>query len=185
MMAPYRTDLHPTKGILMSRPQRAPACGAAFLARFAAMVGLGLMLSVSPLQAEGKLKTVDKFTSDKAEMIVATFYDPDADDAAARVGLIGIGAPKRNSFAFDSAEWAKLIALCEKAAAVQAAAWTSVGTMRETGTSDVSRLVISAGPGVRFVISSPKGLTVTYVLRKEDAPRFQKALLDVRDFLGQ
>ena len=47
----------------------------------------------SPVWAEGKLKTVEKFTSDKAEMIVATFYDPDADDSKARVGLLGIGAP--------------------------------------------------------------------------------------------
>ncbi len=144
-----------------------------------------LAIFASPLRAEGKLKTVEKFASDKAEMIVATFYDPDADDSKARVGLIGIGAPKRNSFAFDGDEWVRLIALCEKAIAVQSATWSSVGTMTESGTSDVSKLVVSAGPGVRFVISSPKGLTVTYVLQKSDAPRFQKALVQVRDFLGQ
>lgn len=151
----------------------------------ASLMALALVIFASPLRAEGKLKTVEKFTGEKAEMIVATFYDPDADDSKARVGLIGIGAPKRNSFAFDPDEWARLIALCDKAIAVQAAKWTSVGTMTETGTSDVSKLVVSAGPGVRFVISSPKGLTVTYVLQKADAPRFQKALLQVRDFLGK
>jgi hypothetical protein len=155
-------------------------------ARFlGALLAIGLLVFTSPLRAEGKLETIEKFTSDKAEMIVATFLDPGEDASKNRVGLIGIGAPKRNSFAFDPKEWAQLMALCDKAIAVQATSWTSVGTMTETGTTDVSKLVISAGPGVRFVISSPKGLTVTYVLRKTDAPRFQKALGQVRDFLAQ
>jgi hypothetical protein len=149
------------------------------------LLAIGLMLSTSPLRAEGKLDTIEAFSSGKAEMIVATYYDPATGDASKKVGLIAIGAPRRNSFAFDRDEWTRLIALCDKAIAVQAATWTSAGTMTETGTTDVSKLSVSAGPGVRFVISSPKGLTVTYVLQKADAPRFQKALRQVRDFLAK
>lgn len=141
---------------------------------FAPLIAIGLVLSVSPVRAEGKLDTIKKFSGDKAEMIVATYFDPTDGDASKKVGLIAIRAPRPNSFAFDRDEGTRLIALCDKAIGAQATRWTSVGTMTETGTSDVSKISVSAGPGVRFVISSPKGLTVTYVLQKADDTRFQK-----------
>ena len=53
----------------------------------------------------------------------------------------------------------------------------------ETDTADVSHLVISAGPGIRFALNSPKGAALTYVLPKSDIPRFQQALIRVKDYL--
>ena len=151
---------------------------------FCSALAMGAMLSISPLRAEGKLDTLEKFSSGKTEMVIATYHDPAA-AGSTKVGLIGIGAPKRNSFAFEADEWDRLIALCNKAVGIQGTAWTAVGSMTETGTTDVSKITISAGPGVRFIISSAKGVTVTYALPKADAPRFQKGLVRVRDFLAE
>jgi hypothetical protein len=151
---------------------------------FCSVLAMSLVSLILPLRAEGKLDTLEKFSSGKTEMVIATYYDPDA-AGGQKVGLIGISAPKRNSFAFEADEWEQLIALCSKAVGIQGTAWTAVGSMTETGTTDVSKITISAGPGVRFVISSPKGVTVTYVLPKSDAPRFQKGLVRVRDFLAK
>ena len=56
--------------------------------------------------------------------------------------------------------------------------------MTETGTSDVSHLTVSAGPGVNFVVTSPKGGTVAHVVQEAEFSRFQKALRDVQDYLS-
>ena len=56
--------------------------------------------------------------------------------------------------------------------------------MTETETSDVSHLTLSAGRGVKFVISSSKKGTVTYALSKDDIAGFEKALDRVKDFLS-
>jgi hypothetical protein len=49
-----------------------------------------------------------------------------------------------------------LIELWTKAVKAQSGSWKVVGSMAETETSDVSHLTVSAGSGVKFVISSPK-----------------------------
>ena len=56
--------------------------------------------------------------------------------------------------------------------------------MTETGTSDVSHLTVSAGPGVNFVVTSPKGSTVAHVVPEAEFSRFQKALRDVQNYLS-
>jgi hypothetical protein len=56
--------------------------------------------------------------------------------------------------------------------------------MTETGTSDVSHLTVSAGPGVNFVITSPKDGTVAHVVPMVEFSRFQNALREVHDYLS-
>jgi hypothetical protein len=78
-----------------------------------------------------------------------------------------------------------LIELWTKAVKAQSGSWKVVGSMAETETSDVSHLTVTAGSGVKFVISSPQKSTVTYVLPKNDMAGFEKALYQVKDFLSR
>jgi hypothetical protein len=78
-----------------------------------------------------------------------------------------------------------LVELWTKAVKAQSGSWKVVGSMAETETSDVSHLTVSAGPEVKFVISSPRKGTVTYLLPKDDMAGFEKALYQVKDFLSR
>jgi hypothetical protein len=60
-----------------------------------------------------------------------------------------------------------------------------VGSMTETGTTDVSRLTIGAGAGIKFAVSSPNGASLSYVLAKAEMARFEKALVQAKDFLSK
>ena len=100
--------------------------------------------------------------------------------------MLGIATPSRSSFSFGLKEWLSLIDLWTKAVKAQSRSWKVVGSMVEMETSDVSHLLtVSAGPGVKFAISSPKKGTATYVLSKEDMAGFEKALHQVKDFLSR
>jgi hypothetical protein len=136
-------------------------------------------------QAPGRLEIVATFTAGSAELSVAHYTEPAGPASTGRVGLIGIAAPNRNSFAFSPAEWARLIDLCDKAAAVASTGWTEVGALRELGTADPSRLTVRAGPGVKFEISSPKAGMVSHVVAKAELPRLRKAFDQVRDYLAK
>ena len=147
---------------------------------FSLVLGLG----TSPLRAEGKLAIVERFADRNTVLTVAHYTNAGAPTAKGKVGLLTIVTPDANSFAFNLTEWKSLIALCDRATKVQSRDWTVVGTMTETGTSDVSHLTVSSGPGVNFVITSPKDGTVAHVLPKAEFSRFQKALRDVEDYLS-
>ena len=82
-------------------------------------------------------------------------------------------------------EWLSMIDLWNKSIVVQSANWKVIGTMTEKETTDVSQLTVSAGPGVSFMITSPKSGTVSYALDRKDAARFDKAILQVRDYLAK
>ncbi len=155
------------------------------LSKSAALLIASLAFMASPVRAEGKLEIVEKFAKGNTELSVAHFTDPSLEKSKSKVGLIGIASPSRNSFAFDQAEWAKLIELCDKAIRTKSTGWTQIGSMTETGTEDVSQLTVSGGPGISFVISSPKAGTVSYVIATGDVPRLKKGLVQVRDYLAK
>ncbi len=93
--------------------------------------------------------------------------------------LLGIrDGAVRNSIAPRPEGWSKLLVLVQTAASSQTAGdeWTVIGEVSEVRTDDISHLVISAGAGIRFVLNSPKGATLTYVLPRDDIPRLQEAL---------
>jgi hypothetical protein len=137
-------------------------------------------LIAAPLLAEDKLDFVEKFRAGSLELGVATYGPKD------RVGLLGLrDGSQENSFAFSPEEWQTFIDLVAKAASQSAGSnWSVVGDMTETNTRDVSRLVISAGPGIRFAVNSPKGPSLTYVIGDSDISRLQQALSRVRAFLA-
>jgi hypothetical protein len=151
---------------------------------FYVLLVFGLALATSPLWAEGKFAVIEKFANGNTELMVAHYTDPGAPGGKGKVGLLTIATPSRNSFAFNQLEWDRLIELYNKAAKVNSATWTVVGTMTETGTSDVSHLTVSAGPGINFVITSRKDGTVAHTLLKADFSRLQKALREVKDYLS-
>jgi hypothetical protein len=146
------------------------------------IVAASLGILVSPLLAAGTLDVVATFQQANLQLDVATYLqEPEG------VGLLGIKAGSaRISFAFKSDTWSKLTDLVAKAARAQSTGsnWTVTGAMTETETSDISHLVVSAGPGIRFALSSPKKAGLTYVLATSDIPRFQQALARVKAFLA-
>jgi hypothetical protein len=149
---------------------------------------VGLVLLTSPLLAAGKLDFVAKFKQGSLELNVATYTERNSTTGKLdKVGLLALAAGTlRNSFASDGPQWPQLIALVAKAAKAQSAGnkWTVVGAISETGTSDVSHLVVSAGPGIRFALNSPKGASLPYELPKSDIGRLQQAMAQVRQFLA-
>ncbi len=155
------------------------------LSAIAALLIASLAVMASPVRAEGKLEIVETLTKGNTRLTVAHYTDPSAAKSKSKVGLIGIASPGSNSFAFNQAEWAQLIELCEKAIRTKSAGWTRVGAMTETETEDVSRLTVSAGPGISFVISSPKAGTVSYIVPEADLPRLRKGLRQVKDYLAK
>ena len=157
----------------------------AIIRRAVVFAALLLVLTASFSFAEGKLNFIEHFTQGQQELAVLTFYDPAQKKGDDRAGLIGIATPERNSFAFNGAEWDELIALCDKAAKVQSDSWTEVGSLTEHRTSDVSHMTVSAGPGMKIVISSANSGTVSYTLEKKDVPRLQSGLQKVKTFLAE
>jgi hypothetical protein len=148
--------------------------------RRALLVALGVAASLIAWPAlAGSLDVIASFTNKPSQLDVATYTDPNQKPST--VGLLGIS--HSNSIAFGAADWKALIDLVRKAAAeAPSTAWTVVGSLKDAA-KDVSTLTISSGPGLRFVISSAKGGTVTHILPKADIPRLEKALLQVRDNL--
>ena len=161
----------------MSRPIRTLVYGL--------VIVLGLSLFTWSLHAGVQLDIVAKFQNADLEFDVVTVIDSEVEPSRNKVALLGIATPSRSSFSFRLKEWLSLIDLWTKAVKAQSGSWKVVGSMVETETSDVSHLTVSAGPGVKFVIGSPKKGTVTYILSKEDIAGFEKALHQVKDFLSR
>jgi hypothetical protein len=156
-----------------------------YLHRIAATMALGLALLAGPALAEGKLNMVATFVNGDTEIDVATYTAPNAQGAEERVGLVGLRVGKqRNSAAFNPAEWRAMIDLWTKAAAVRSGEWVYVGDFTETGTSDVSHLKVSGGPGVRFIVESPAKGAYTADLKPSDMTGFEAALAQVKTYLG-
>ncbi len=146
---------------------------------------VGFSVLTSSLQARVQLDIIAKFRSAEVELDVVTVVDSDVEASKSKVALLGITTPLRTSFSFRLAEWLSLIDLWSKAVKAQSDSWKVIGSMTETETSDVSYLTISAGLGVKFVISSSQKGTVTFILSKDDMAGLEKALYRVKEFFSQ
>ena len=121
------------------------------------------------------------FAAKPSQLDVATYTDPN--QRPSKVGLLSIS--HGNAIALGAADWKSLIDLVHKAtAATASAAWTVVGSIKDVS-KDVATLTVSSGPGLRFVISSAKGGTLTHILPKSDIARLEKALAQVSDALSK
>ena len=144
-------------------------------------LGLAASSIVRPASA-GSLNVIASFITKSSRLDVATFADPNQKPST--VGLLSIS--QTNAVALGAADWKSLIDLVHKAAAAPApasAAWTETGSVKDVS-KDVATLTVSSGPGVRFVISSAKGGTVTHILPKSDIARLEKALAQVSGALS-
>jgi hypothetical protein len=149
-----------------------------------AALPLGLAASSVPGPASaGSLNVIASFTAKTSRLDVATFADPNQKPST--VGLLSIS--QSNAVALGAADWKSLVDLTHKAAAAATATasapWTVVGSVKDAS-KDVATLTVSSGPGLRFVISSAKGGTVTHILPKSDIARLEKALAQVSDTLS-
>jgi hypothetical protein len=146
------------------------------------IVALGIAASlIGWPAAAGSLNVVASFTAKTSQLDVATFADPNQKPST--VGVLSIS--HSNTIALGAADWKSLIDLVHKAAAATApAAWTEAGSIKDVS-RDVATLTVSSGPGLRFVISSAKGGTVTHILPKSDIARLEKALAQVSDALSK
>ena len=129
--------------------------------------------------AKGQLSKLAAFTAPGAQFQVFTF-----EDEGKRVALFGIiNGSTRNSFTANLKELPAIFELWKKTLAARSPTWKSVGSLSETDTSDRSRLTLSAGPGVRFVIDSPQGQTETFTMENGDTARFEEALGKAKEAL--
>lgn len=69
-----------------------------------------------------------------------------------------------NLLILEPTQWRSFTNLIATAEGSQSTDWRDVGLVAETGTPDRSQLEVSAGNGVRFVITSAHGPTVSYEL---------------------
>jgi len=151
-----------------------------------ALLGTIVTLGIATLligwpAAAGSLNVVASFTAKTSQLDVATFADPNQKPST--VGVLSIS--HSNTIALGAGDWKSLIDLVHKAAAAAApAAWTEAGSIKDVS-KDVATLTVSSGPGLRFVISSAKGGTVTHILPKSDIARLEKALAQVSDVLSK
>ena len=148
------------------------------------VVTVNVSALIFPLQARVQLDLIAKFQNEGIELDVLAGVNWEA-ESSSKVALLGIATPLRSSFSFNRAEWLLLIDLWSKAVKVQSDSWKIIGSMKETETSDPSLLTISAGPGIKFVINSPRKGSVTYVLSKDDLARFAGTLYRVKEFFSR
>jgi hypothetical protein len=145
-----------------------------------AALGIAASWIAGPASA-GSLDVVASFTAKPSQLDVATFADPNQKPST--VGVLSIS--HSNTIALGAADWKSLIDLVHKAAAATApAAWTEAGSIKDVS-KDVATLTVSSGPGLRFVIASAKGGTVTHILPKADIARLEKALAQVSGALSK
>ena len=147
------------------------------LSLFAAAI---VLFAAVAARAGGNLVTIEKFNIAGAELDLDTF-----EQNGQATGLLGIIMGKdRNAFTFDKGEIVEFLELYRKTVAARGAgAWKEMGTLSEHGTKDVSRLTLSAGPGVRFVLASPAGPTQVFTLADSETARFERGLLKIKAFL--
>lgn len=142
-----------------------------------ALAALAVAFLPSAAAAEGQLRCDDKFVSAAGEMDLCTFTNPRADGTEIRILLLGIDSNRRRiSITFDKTQTADFVRLWRQARDKQSGSWQRVGDYNETGTDDNSHLILSAGPGVRFVIESPKLGANTLDLSPAELARFTSAL---------
>ncbi|MBV8840803.1 MAG: hypothetical protein JO000_30050 [Alphaproteobacteria bacterium] len=139
---------------------------------------LGLAFATAARCDDGKLDVLVKFESGIRGLAVATFTTSDGQD---RVGALSwrLG-PERNAFALRLDQWDAIFDLWKKATRAQGAAWKVIGSVAETGTSDISRITIKSGPGVALSVASAKGGRIDYVLEPADFARFEQAMRDMK-----
>lgn len=147
--------------------------------RLASTVLCAAFLFFLPAHAEGPLTSVAKFPGSDTQLEIQVYQQNDK-----KAGLIEMAAgPDHASFLFDAQLGEQVMELWNKAKAMQAGSWSQVGSLTESRTKDASTITVSAGFGVRLILSDPKLGSFTHVVSRDDMAAFEAALQVVRNFL--
>lgn len=145
--------------------------------KFAAALYAALLLT--PAHAADGLNTVAQFAGGDSELDVQT-YEKDGKKAAI---LEMVAGSQRASFVLDAQTGEQFYEIWTKAKTFQAGSWYQVGTVAESRAANASIITVSAGIGVRMVLSDAKQGLFTHVLPREEMAPFDEALQKAFDFL--
>lgn len=146
--------------------------------RLASAALCAAFLFFSPAQADGPLTTVASFTGGDTQLDIQTF-----DQNSKKAGVIEVSAgPAHATFLMDAQVSEEMLDIWKKARARQAGSWSSVGTVSENRSNPVV-IAVSAGFGVRLILSDPKLGSFTHVVSRDDMAAFEAALIKVQLFL--
>ncbi len=145
----------------------------------AAFVAALLCFHAPAARADGPLTTVATFPGTDTQLAIQTFETNDK-----KAGLIDMSAgPDHASFLFDAQLGEQVLEIWNKAKTMQAGSWSPVGTITEARAKDATSIAVSAGFGVRLILSDPKQGSFTHVIARDDMAAFEAALQKVRSFL--
>lgn len=147
--------------------------------RLASAALCAAFLFFQPALAEGPLTTVAKFPGGDTQLEIQAYEQNDK-----KAGVIDMAAGADHaSFLFDAQLAEQVIELWNKAKAMQAGSWSPVGSLTENRAKDAATITVSAGFGVRLILSDPKLGSFTHVVSRDDMAAFEAALQKVRSFL--
>lgn len=147
--------------------------------RLAAAALCAAVLFSNPTRADGPLTVLVNFPGTDTQLEIQTFEQNNK-----KVGVIDMSAgPVHASFLMDDAVSEEMLDIWMKAKSRQAGSWSLVGTIAENKSKDPVSIAVSAGFGVRLILSDPKQGSFTHVVSRDDMAAFEAALLKVRLFL--
>jgi hypothetical protein len=96
------------------------------------------------------------------------------------VALIGMKSDGTTiSFAFDKAEWPKLLTLWRSARAMTGSSYATAGSLTEVGSSARCVITLAGGPGVRMTVVDPTAAAFAIVVQPSDADGFENSLRQI------
>jgi len=147
--------------------------------RLASAAICAAILCFQPAHADEPLTTVAKFPGADTQLEIQTFEQNNK-----KVGLIDMSAgPDHASFVIDAALSEQVLEIWGKAKSKQAGSWSPVGTITENRASNAASIAVSAGFGVRLILSDPKLGSFTHIVARDDMAAFEAALQKVKSFL--
>ena len=147
--------------------------------RLASAALCAAFLCFQPARADGPLTTLATFPGTDTQLEVQTFEQNNK-----KVGLIEMAAgPDHASFIIDAALSEQVLDIWNKAKSKQAGSWSPVGTITENRASNAASIAVSAGFGVRLILSDPKQGSFTHVIARDDMAAFEAALQKIASFL--
>jgi len=139
-------------------------------------VGFALLLTPRA-RDDGKFHEYGRFSGAEGDVVLGVASPPLMGD---RYGVLKLTDRRgSNSLILESNEWRDFKSLWSKAERAQSGDWRAIGEVHDTEPSDPARVAVSAGTGVRFVVSSPHSPTVTSDLAPSEFRRFDAALASV------
>jgi hypothetical protein len=113
----------------------------------------------------------------------AVQYDLDTYvDGSKVVALIGLKSGGTTiSFAFDQAEWPKVLKLWQDARAMSGSTYSTAGMLREIGSSAQCVITMAGGPDVRVTVVDPTVAAFVFVVHPADQDDFESKLREIGD----